>query len=556
MTSPPESADESDSHSSGSIPNPLDEHGFVEAAFDALPTQIAVLDGVGDIVYTNEAWRRFGESNGIAGPTHTLGINYFEVCEQGDNEHAAAAASGIRAVLDTSRSQFNFEYPCHSDDEQRWFTMRAIRFEHDGTDFVLVLHLPITERKRSELRVEEQNDELETVNRINSLVRDIIDSLLSGVTRREIETAVCKKLAASSLFHSAYLVERTLDDCGVSVRTTAGLPAESVETLAGLEHAALKESGLRQAIDGDRSTTVSTSLSTGSLPDPLAAVADEHGYESHLVVPIRYRETTYGALVVNAAERNAFSDRERAAFDVLGDAIGYAYNAIESRLILHANSVTELVFEVPETESVLAALATSTDATITLEGVVPASDGGLRCYVTAEHSRADDVVEVVDRLEGIAAAHVINDRSNSILLECTIRAGSPLIPLVEYGATVDTAQARAGALELTAIVGTERDVRSVVEAVRSVHPGVSLRSKRRTERSIRSVREFRNELDDRLTDRQRDILEAAYFAGYFERPRESTGGEIADSFDISSPTFHQHLQMALNKLTELAVDQE
>lgn len=52
------------------------------------------------------------------------------------------------------------------------------------------------------------------------------------------------------------------------------------------------------------------------------------------------------------------------------------------------------------------------------------------------------------------------------------------------------------------------------------------------------------------------MLEAAYFAGYFGRPRETTGGEIADSFGISPPTFHQDLQTGLNKLIGLALDRD
>jgi HTH-type transcriptional regulator, bacterioopsin transcriptional activator and related proteins len=556
MTPPPESSDELQSRASGSAPSPIDEHSFVEAAFNALPTQVAILDEIGDIVYTNDAWRQFGESNGLAEPAHTIGVNYLEVCDRSGDEHASTAAAGIRAVLEGTQSEFSFEYPCHSDAEQRWFTMRAIRFAYEGATFVLVLHLTITDRKRSELRVQEQNTELETLNRVNSIIRDVIDSLLSGVTRTEIETAVCEKLAASSLFHSAYLVERALDSGGVTVRASAGFSDTASSAIESLEGDELADSGLDTAIDDEEVIALNRLLEADPLPDSLADVARRHGYESHLVVPVRYRRTTYGALVVNAAGADAFSERERSAFAVLGDAIGYAYNAIENRLILHADTVTELVFEVPRDESVLATISSQADCTAALDGVVPAADEKLRCYVTIEGASPDAVLGRLEDLEGIAAAHVVNDHEDGFLLECLVRTGSPLIPLVEYGSTIESAQARSGSLELSVIAGTESDVRSLVDAVRSAHPNTTLRSKRQTERPIQSVREFRTELDERLTDRQRDVLEAAYFAGYFERPRKSTGGEIADSFDISSPTFHQHLQTGLNKLTGLALDQQ
>jgi len=53
---------------------------------------------------------------------------------------------------------------------------------------------------------------------------------------------------------------------------------------------------------------------------------------------------------------------------------------------------------------------------------------------------------------------------------------------------------------------------------------------------------------DHLTERQRDVLEAAYEAGYFEWPRESTAEEVADSLDIASPTLHSHLRKAENHI--------
>lgn len=56
------------------------------------------------------------------------------------------------------------------------------------------------------------------------------------------------------------------------------------------------------------------------------------------------------------------------------------------------------------------------------------------------------------------------------------------------------------------------------------------------------------DLDIDLTDRQRAAVEAAYFSGFFEWPRDSSGEEVAESLDITSPTFHQHVRAAENKV--------
>jgi DNA-binding CsgD family transcriptional regulator len=47
-----------------------------------------------------------------------------------------------------------------------------------------------------------------------------------------------------------------------------------------------------------------------------------------------------------------------------------------------------------------------------------------------------------------------------------------------------------------------------------------------------------------LTDRQHEILTAAYHGGYYETPRRVTGEALAESFGISSPTVYNHLQAA------------
>ncbi|MFC7200793.1 helix-turn-helix domain-containing protein [Halospeciosus flavus] len=42
---------------------------------------------------------------------------------------------------------------------------------------------------------------------------------------------------------------------------------------------------------------------------------------------------------------------------------------------------------------------------------------------------------------------------------------------------------------------------------------------------------------EKLTTRQREVLQTAYFIGFFEQPRVRTGTEIADAMGISQPTF-------------------
>lgn len=51
-----------------------------------------------------------------------------------------------------------------------------------------------------------------------------------------------------------------------------------------------------------------------------------------------------------------------------------------------------------------------------------------------------------------------------------------------------------------------------------------------------------------LTERQLKVLETAYHAGYFERPRGSNATEIAAELDIAPSTFTEHISVSLSKL--------
>lgn len=51
-----------------------------------------------------------------------------------------------------------------------------------------------------------------------------------------------------------------------------------------------------------------------------------------------------------------------------------------------------------------------------------------------------------------------------------------------------------------------------------------------------------------LTARQRDVLRAAYDAGYYQIPRDVTLSELATTFDLDRRTVEEHLRRAENKL--------
>lgn len=73
--------------------------------------------------------------------------------------------------------------------------------------------------------------------------------------------------------------------------------------------------------------------------------------------------------------------------------------------------------------------------------------------------------------------------------------------------------------------------------------------------TVESVREFNSEPDaHQLTDRQREVLLAAYDAGYYETPRRVNLTEVAELLDISKATCSDILHRAEEAIIDQYVD--
>ena len=133
---------------------------FLNSSLDALTSHIAVLDENGIIVAVNDSWRRFADDNQFQSHAYGVGANYIGVCEPkspGDCLEPEIAR-GLKDVLGGRQPFFEYEYPCHSPTDQRWFIMRATRFKSPGQVRVVVAHNDVSKRKLAEeaLRQSEQ----------------------------------------------------------------------------------------------------------------------------------------------------------------------------------------------------------------------------------------------------------------------------------------------------------------------------------------------------------------------------------------------------------------
>ncbi|WP_255492007.1 helix-turn-helix domain-containing protein [Haloarcula sp. JP-L23] len=124
----------------------------------------------------------------------------------------------------------------------------------------------------------------------------------------------------------------------------------------------------------------------------------------------------------------------------------------------------------------------------------------------------------------------------------------PTDVLSTYGGSVTTARIADGDLSLGVELPPAVDVRSVVDALHEVAPGIELVSKQYVDRPIETGPTLQTQLTEDLTSKQQAALEVAYARGYYAWPRESTAEDLAETMDISSPTLHYHLRHAVHRL--------
>jgi PAS domain S-box-containing protein len=147
-------------------------HQFLQSSLDALSSHVAVLDENGAILAVNDAWRRFADENRFGGHDYGVGADYLRACEPHAGECIEPEmAAGLRAVLAGRLAYFEFEYPCHSPTQRRWFVMRATRFKPPGPVRVVVAHEDVTKRKLAEAALRESEEKYRfLVNTVPALV--------------------------------------------------------------------------------------------------------------------------------------------------------------------------------------------------------------------------------------------------------------------------------------------------------------------------------------------------------------------------------------------------
>ncbi|MFB6206818.1 MAG: bacterio-opsin activator domain-containing protein [Haloglomus sp.] len=399
--------------------------------------------------------------------------------------------------------------------------------------------------------VQEESAELERLQKLNGLVRSVNRAVVDVGSRDELERRICEQFVDVEPYTHAVAGEYApAYDRFIPTATAAGdVDADPVSCDGeGVLHEALTAGKVRVADVDALDETVRAAFGELLEVDPSSG--------SVIVLPVTYGETVHGGVVLWADESLDLSERERTVLAELGTTVGNALDSLQTKAIVHADRVVAVELEVSDRRDIFVDLSAELGCRVRLEGLNVCSGAGVVCYLTVATQRADAVVEFLAASDAVDNCRAVDDRGDDVLVECAVRDDSLLLESLEANGNVTEFFVDEGRGQVGLEVPPSRNLRSVFEELRDPFEDIDLVSKRTTDRDYQSIEGFRASLESELTDRQNAVIEAAYRAGYFDWPRESTAEEVAEGLGMAPPTFHEHLREAESKLAGIYLDEK
>ncbi|WP_137285222.1 bacterio-opsin activator domain-containing protein [Halorussus salinisoli] len=406
--------------------------------------------------------------------------------------------------------------------------------------------------RESELRerdrtLQRQNERLSQLNRVNEFIREIDQALVGAESREKIEADVCERLTADDRFRFAWIGETATLNQTLRPRAWAGDEQgylDSVPLEFGPDADTLEPS-VRAA--DDREATLVSNVAEHLRTGTWCKEAVSRDFQSVLSIPLVYDDVLFGTLNVYADRPDAFDEMVRSVLRELGDTVASAINAVQRKEALRSDTVVELEYRISDPSAVLQRLASETGGSLKVEGDVVRDDGTTLVFAIVEGAELDRVVASVEEFVGIVDAEPIRETDDGGLVGLRVRGDFVTTVLADHGAVLRRMRATPDGLSLTVDVPDSVTTRSIDEVVSNTYDGAEPVAQREQTRALDTKGRPGRLLDD-LTERQLEVAQMAYHAGFFDSKRDVTGRDVASMLDISHTAFYDHVRRIQRKL--------
>lgn len=409
------------------------------------------------------------------------------------------------------------------------------------------------ENRRAELQ--QRNEQYRRVQRLNGVIRDVTQVLLSATTRAQIKQFVCDRLAGTDPYRFVWFGEHDLTTDAVVPVAWAGSEDGYLDAVDVTSEGEPVGGGPAGDAVRNRTVRIRNDLQSDPPFEPWRQEATKRGYRSAISVPVVYRDTLYGVLTLYAGEADVFAEMEATVLTELGEMVGYGLNAMERYDALVAEESVELEFVIRDRENPMVELLSEHEGQFTLESIEERRETGHHVYLSFEGVPLDAIASLTPSSTGDDAVTVIRDTDEELIVGLTLPETALVTTLLDRGAVPTKLQGSPSEAHLTIRIPQEASVREFVELCEARYDDVELLARRHSTDPVHTVAGFDQAYTDRLTARQREVLRTAYYAGFFEQPRGSSARDVADVLDVSQPTVSRHIRAGEEALFSLLFDE-
>jgi len=398
--------------------------------------------------------------------------------------------------------------------------------------------------RTQERQLQQQNDQLTTLNQINETIRAIDRVVVEAETRDEIYHAVCERLTSDDRFRFAWVGAVDPATETLEPRVWAGDEQGYLDGNQFAVGASGTEPAGQTAASGE--VTMVSNVAADLRRDSWRTDALTRDFMSVLSIPLLYNDLTHGVLTVYADTRDAFDEMAQTVLTELGETIAAAVSAIERKNALLTTSITRFVFEIDDSSFILSRLAREADCTLRYNGGIQQTTDGSYVFVTVEGADIETLQDCASGLAGIDEVQPISADADGGVLRLGLTRPFLALELADHGAVFREAVAERTKTTLTVDAPESIDGQTIRQLVTDTFVEVTLRSKQTLDQTFE--RDVHAQFLGALTDRQLEVTQTAYYSGFFESPRESTGEDVAALLGISPPAFYQHIRTVQRKL--------
>ncbi|WP_253736551.1 PAS domain S-box protein [Halohasta salina] len=407
-----------------------------------------------------------------------------------------------------------------------------------------------SDRKRNEITSELSSHQsaiealTDSLDALQAIHRQVADS----DSEAAIERAVCTGLLGIDAVDFAWIGRPNGRAADIEPTEWAGDGEEYLDSIAVGEGSGLPAG---RAATERRAISV-PAIASRVLEESWAKAALSVGYGSVYSVPLVYDDVLYGVLSVYARSEHAFDDLHADLLEnVASLAVTYS-RILDQRYATAEAAYVEREFSLGGSTYLLQRLAAATEGRIRFDTVLETTDETIRILVTVLDGDSEAVRREAAASAGVLAVEPFGTAAKG-QLSLTVRKPFLASVVAKHGGRLLESVSDPSGTTVRIAAPEQAAKRPLIASLLSRYPEIELLAQRRTTDPDAIETTTAAEL---LTDRQYEILTAAYHGGYYETPRGVTGEALAESFGISSPTVYNHLQAAHRRLLAAVFESE